>query len=201
MPRPARKTAHSSPAKSQLRSPQLPLAEVLSFLKETRGVPNWSVRDLGKALNVSAAVAKSVLPVLQAQGYIEASESAGWLTTAAGDEVAGSKPPRFTPEAVDAALSTLVQLIEAVNQDRTERFRVGKAVAFGDFLSGRARVQAPDVGVQLVPREPEKEAQPGSAVEEAAKHEVLRQLKAKGATLTLRLYEKWMDERSNRKIV
>jgi hypothetical protein len=83
--------------------------------------------------------------------------------------------PRFTPEAVSAALSGLADRVKAVNQDRGARFRVTKAVAFGDFLSGRARVQAPDVGVELTPRVPVTEAEPGSALEEAAKRGVLRQ--------------------------
>lgn len=177
-------------------APPLPLPEVLSFLKETRGVPSWTVQDLARSLKVSTAVAKGVLPVLQAQGYIEPSEAGDWLTTAAGDMVAGSKPPRFTPEAVSAALSDLADRIKAMNQDRSARFRITEAVAFGDFLTGRARVQAPDVGVELTPRDPAREGEPGSAVEEAAKRAVLRQLKGKGTTLNLRAYEDWMSSRT-----
>jgi hypothetical protein len=39
-------------------APSLPPAELLSFLKETRGLPTWRVQDLAKTLNVSTAVAK-----------------------------------------------------------------------------------------------------------------------------------------------
>jgi len=179
----------------------LPLAEVLSALKETRGAPSWTVPDLARSLNVSTGVAKAVLPVLQAQGYIEPSDAGDWLTTAAGDTVAGSKPPRFTPPAVSAALAALSDRIKAVNQDRSAPFWITKAVAFGDFLTGRARVQAPDVGVELTPREPAREGEPGSAVEEAAKRAVLGQLKGKGATLNLRPYEDWMSSRTHRKLL
>jgi hypothetical protein len=33
--------------------PQLPAAEVLSFLKETRGVLTWTAADLAKSLRIS----------------------------------------------------------------------------------------------------------------------------------------------------
>src|SRR5215472_14746313 len=97
----------------------LPPAEVLSFLKETRGTPDWTIRDLAKTLNVSAAVAKQVVAFLEAQGYAEPSGRGEWLTTAPGDAVSGSKPPRFTSESAEAALSELAERIRAVNQDRT----------------------------------------------------------------------------------
>jgi Mn-dependent DtxR family transcriptional regulator len=87
----------------------LPAAEVLSFLKETRGTPEWTVQDLARSLNVSVAMAEHVVPFLQAQGYIEASKDGKWLTTMSGDTVSGSRPPRFSPEAVEAALSALAE--------------------------------------------------------------------------------------------
>ena len=83
----------------------LPLPEVLSFLKETRRAASWSAEDLAKSLDISNAAAKQVIPFLQAHGYIEAADGGGWLTTVAGDTVSGSRPLRYTPEAVEAALS------------------------------------------------------------------------------------------------
>jgi len=127
---------------------------------------------LAESLNLSASVAKQVIPFLQAQGYIEASGGAKWLTTGSGDTVSGSRPPRFTSEAVEAALSELAERIKAANQDASTQFRVAKAVAFGDFLPSRARVQAADVGVQLSPREPAS-TEAGSAVEKAAEREFM----------------------------
>jgi hypothetical protein len=82
--------------------PPFPLAAALSFLKESRGEASWSAQDMAKSLNVRAAVARQVIPLFQVQGYIIAS-GGQWVTTAAGDAVSGSKPPRFTPEAVEAA--------------------------------------------------------------------------------------------------
>jgi hypothetical protein len=49
----------------------MPLAEVLSFLEETRGVPTWTVQDLAKSLKISAAVANRVISFLRVQGYVE----------------------------------------------------------------------------------------------------------------------------------
>ena len=181
-------------------APPLPPAAALSYLKDTRGQSGWSAPHLAKSLNVSTAVARQVIPFLQAQGYIEASGDGKWLTTVAGDTVSGSKPPRFTAEAVEAALSTLADRIKAANQDASARFRITKAVAIGDFVVGRARVQAADVGVQLSPRE-SASAEAGSAVEKAAESAFLRQLRGKSPMLNIRPYEGWMGSRSHRKLL
>jgi hypothetical protein len=205
MPSKRKKSGHAADAgdrddRETQAGPPLPPAAALSFLKETTGEASWSAQDLAKSLNVSTAVAKQVIPFLQAQGYIEASGNGKWLTTVAGDTVSGSKPPRFSPEAVETALSTLAERIEAANQDARARFRITKAVAFGDFLTGRARVQAADVGVQLSPREPAS-VEMGSAVEKAAEREFLKQLKAKSPMLNIRPCEDWMGSRTHRKLL
>jgi hypothetical protein len=57
---------------------------------------------------------------------------------------------------------------------------VTKAVAFGDFLSGPARVQA---------------------AEKAAEREFMRRLKARSPALDIRSYEDWMGSRSHRKLL
>jgi hypothetical protein len=166
--------------------PPLHRAEVLSFLQETQGKGKLECRGLGEVPQRKRRRGKA--GDLQAQGYIEASEDGEWLTTVSGDTVSGSRPPRFTPESVEAALSTLAERIKATNQDANARFRITRAVAFGDFLAGGARVQAPDVGVQLSPREPARE-HAGSAVEKMAEREFLRQLKGKSSVLGIRPYE------------
>jgi hypothetical protein len=201
---PSRREAAGSLAKAEHGrethvAPSLPLAEVLSFLKESRGEASWNAQDMAKSLNVSTAVAKQVIPLLQLQGYIGAS-GGEWVTTAAGEAVSGSKPPRFTPEAVEAALSVLAGRIKAINQDADAAFKITGAVAFGDFLMGRARVQAADVGVQLSPRKPAS-GEAGSAVEAKAEREFLKRLKGNGSTLNIRPYEEWMSSRSHRKLL
>jgi hypothetical protein len=187
------------PHRASATAPSLPPAEVLSFLKETRGTPSWTVQDLAKALNVSAAVAKQVVAFLEAQGYAEPFGRGQWLTTAAGEAVSGSKPPRFTPESAEAALSELAERIRAVNEDRAAPFEINTAIAFGDFLRGRARVQAPDIGIELIHRGSATN-EPGSAVEQVARREFLRQLKAKRPTLNIRPYQDWMSSRKHRKL-
>jgi hypothetical protein len=173
---------------------------VLSFLKESRGTPQWTVQELARSLKVSIAVAKHVVPFLQSQGYIEASDSGGWLTTVSGDAVSGSPPPGYTPEAVEAALSALAARIKATNQNASARFRVTKAVAFGDFLSGRARVQAADAGVLLGSGGPAS-LKISTAVEMAAEREFMRRLKAKSPLLDIQPYEDWMGSRRHRKLL
>jgi hypothetical protein len=110
-----------------------------------------------------------------------------------------SKPPRFTPDAVASALSALAEQIKAVSQEPGTQFRVAKAVAFGDFLSDRGRVQAPDVGVLLVPQEPEND-QPSSPTGQAARRQFLGYLRGRTAILSVRPYEEWMSSRTHRRL-
>jgi DNA-binding IclR family transcriptional regulator len=49
----------------------LSAAAVLSFLKETRGMPSWNLKDLTKSLRISAAGAKRATALLEVQGYID----------------------------------------------------------------------------------------------------------------------------------
>jgi DNA-binding transcriptional MocR family regulator len=180
--------------------PFLPAAEVRSFLKETRGVPSWNIREMAKSLNISRAEAKRVAALLQAQGYIEPSSPDEWLTTVSGETVSGSKPPRFTPEAIEQALSDLADRIKTVNRQPKSAFHITKAVAFGDLLTGRARVQAADVGIQLIPLGPEVD-EPNSARAQAWRRDVFRKLKAKSSGVSPRYYEEWMSSRTHRRLL
>jgi hypothetical protein len=74
-----------------------------------------------------------------------------------------------------------------VNEDRSAEYKVADAVAFGDFLSGRARVQAADVGIRLAPRDPA--AHDGNSAGERKKQETfLKQLKGKSPLLNVQPY-------------
>ena len=87
------------------------------------------------------------------QGYAGETGDNEWLTTAAGEIVSGSKQPRFHRESVYGALSTLFDRIAAINKDCKAGFKITEAVAFGDFLTGRANCQTADVGIELARRE------------------------------------------------
>lgn len=135
--------------------PSIPAAAVLSFLKDTRGALNWNLSDLIGTLKINASDARQVIAVLQIQGYIKAAHgNSEWITTSAGEEVSCSKPPRFTRQSIEQALAALGNRIKAVNQNPKSPFKISKAVAFGDFLSDRQRVQSPDVGIELVSNRP-----------------------------------------------
>jgi DNA-binding transcriptional MocR family regulator len=128
----------------------LPAAEVLSFLKDSRGTSTWTEHDLARTLNVSSAEAQQALAVLQLEGYVEpTSRSATWRTTEQGELVSGGKAPRFTRESVERTLIELTHRIRSVNEDESAPFQINKAVAFGDFLTDRTRVQAAEVGIEL----------------------------------------------------
>jgi hypothetical protein len=185
--------------------PQLPAAEVLSFLKETRGVLTWTTADLAKSLRVSKREALQIATVFELQGYVKpAGETAGkkgeWLTTEDGNSVSGSSAPRFTRPAVMKALSLLRKRIRAWNDNPKARYRVSEAVAYGDFLSGRPRMQAADVGVRLERRQGRLQAGKDtmvSASEHAAQKAILTQLRQKDAMLHLQAYAEWMTARSH----
>jgi hypothetical protein len=181
-----------------LRIPSIPMAEVLSFIKETRGAVTWTAQEMIDALKISRQDAEQVVAILQLQGYVKpASESQGWLTALNGETVSRSKAPRFTPERVNEALSAFQKRIKMVNQDRESEFQVSDAVAFGDFLIGRCRVQAADVGIRLVARKSQA-GQHNSTREEMA---FLKQLRAKSALIHLHRYETWMSHRSHRRLM
>ncbi len=181
-------------------SPGTPAAELLSFLKEIRGVSTWSEKDLAKALKIGLAEAKQAVEVLQLQGYIEpAGRTAKWRVTEEGDLVSGSKSPRFTRQGVEEALTALHERIKAANEDPDAPYRVTGAIAFGDFLTDAARVQAADVGIRLA-RKIDVET-PRSAKEHAAELAFLKGLRAKTPLLNLQPYEDWMASRTHRTLL
>ena len=111
---------------------QIPVQAVLSFLKETRGMLTWSVKDMAKSLKISIAAAKQVISVLQLQGYVASAEDRDeWLTTEQGNMVSGSAAPRFTRKRVEEALASLRQRIRSANNDSQAPYSVTDAVALG----------------------------------------------------------------------
>lgn len=168
---------------------------VLSFLKEMSAAPAWTTKDLARILNISEAEAKSAVLVLQMAGYAQPSGSGGrWVVTEQADAVSGAKDPCFTRAAVDNAIAGLLERVRAVNADPDAGHKVGRLVVFGDYLSGRDRLQAADIGVEL---ESSREVREG-AVEHAAEERILKALKARSAALNVRLLEPWMVQRTHR---
>jgi hypothetical protein len=170
----------------------------LSFLKETRGALTWNIKDMVSSLKISEPEANQIIAVLSLQGYVKpALDNRGWLTTPAGEDVSGSRLPRYKLSSVNKALSFLAKDIESVNQDRDARFQVADAVAYGDFLIGRTIVQAADVGVRLVPGNGMPEG-PTSSRQTA---DFLKQLRGKTPRIQLHRYESWMSRRTHRKLL
>jgi hypothetical protein len=188
--------------------PSLSAEAALSFLKDTKGTLTWSGRDLADSLEINRREAEQVLAFLQAQGYVQPAHQKGsarnadeWITTPAGEIVSGAKPPRFTREGVEEALSALKGRIRQNNKDPQGPFRVAEAVAFGDFLvPDRARIQSADVGIRLA-RRGASSSEPRSASDAQAERKFLRDLRAKSALLTLRPYADWMRHRSHRDLL
>jgi len=179
----------------------LPAAALLSFLKETRATTTWTVRDLAKSLNMSPAAAKQALAILEMQGYVKPTESKDeWMTTPAGESVSGSKMPRYSRETVEQSLTSFADHLKRVNRDSSAEYKIADAVAFGDFLSGRARVQAADVGIRLEPRN--RAAHHPHWVSEHARQEAfLKQLRGRTPLVNLQPYAEWMSARAHQKLL
>jgi hypothetical protein len=181
------------------KAPDVPIEAVFSFLKGTKGTPSWSARDLAETLKLSPGEASKILPVLEMQGYIHPYRDE-WVTTTAGEEVSGARPPRFTPNRIEEALGELRKRIREANGDSKSPYRVAEAVAFGDFLENKTRVQPADVGIRLAPRKGKGPKAQAPGKEHAAQVEFLKRLRAKAATLHVTTYEDWMDRRKNQKL-
>src|ERR1700674_1481937 len=192
-------TSKSKPPREVM--PSVPAAAVMSFLKDTRGLMSWTARDLTETLGIPASEAAKVITIMEMQGYVKAAEGAReWFTTPAGQTVSGSKLPHYTRERVEAALAALKERIAAARKDFQSPFKISAAVAFGDFLSDRPRVQAPDVGIDLVTRKSEAGAKP-SATEAKARLAFLKQLRGKNTPLNVQPYQEWMSKRSHQNLL
>jgi len=182
--------------------PAVAAEAALSFLKDTKGELTWSAKDASDVLKIPKREAEQVLRLLEAQGYAQRTHQPGeWMTTPAGESVSGAKPPRFTRDSVEQAIDALQERIKEANKDGKAAHRITHAVAFGDFLlSGRARVQAADVGIALEKRGA-KEGELRSASGAKQERAFLRQLRGKTALLQIRPYAEWMSTRSHRKLL
>jgi hypothetical protein len=186
--------------KLQPRKDSLPAAALLSFLKETRGRTIWAERDLVKSLNITSAVAKQALAILEMQGYVKAAGKQEWLTTPQGEVVSGSKFPKYSRKSVEESLDSFSDHLKRVNQDSSAEYKITGAVAFGDFLSARPRVQAADVGIRLEPRNPEAHKM-HSASEHERQEAFLKQLRGRTPLVNLHPYAEWMSTRAHRKLL
>jgi DNA-binding transcriptional regulator YhcF (GntR family) len=176
-------------------------AELFSFLNQTRAAVPWTERDLAKTLNVGLNEARQALSVMQFEGYVASAGGPGkWRTTLQGESVSGSKPPRFTRESVEKALSDLSERIRDTNGDPNALYKITDAVAFGDFLADPPRVQSATVGIRLILRNDDSQ-HPKSAHHKAAESTFLKELRGKSSLVRLQHYEPWMSARSHRNLL
>lgn len=178
----------------------MPAAEAFSFLRETRGLTTWTARDMANSLRITPNDAEHVAAILQLQGYVKPAGINEWMTTLSGEDVSKSKPPRFTRERVNDVVADLRRRIVASNRDSRSRYHITKAVVFGEFLSGRPRVQAVEVGVELS-RKRSDGADGNLAKERKTQKAFLKSLTPKGGVAQIKPYEKWMSERTHLDLV
>ncbi len=101
---------------------------------------------------------------------------------------------------MERTLDSFADHLKRVNQDSSAEYKVADAVAFGDFSSGRAHVQAADIGIRLEPRNPAAH-HPHWAGERERQEAFLKQLRGKTPLLNLQSYEEWMSARAHRKLI
>ena len=159
---------------------------------------DWALQDLAKTLKTNAPEAGRIIELLQIQGYVKPSAEGTWLTSIAGENVSGSVTPRFARDSVENALSSLKERIKELNRDAKVDFVVSEAVAFGDFLGGRPRVQAADVGLALAKKPGER---PSVPVGPQAATALLKKLKNKSPLLHVRPFEEWMGKRTHLRLL
>lgn len=122
------------------------------------------------------------------------------MTTPAGESVSGSKMPRYSRETVEQSLASFADHLKRVNEEPSAEYKIADAVAFGDFLSERARVQAADVGIRLESRNPIAH-HPHWASEHARQEAFLEQLRGRTPLVNLHPYTEWMGARTHRKLL
>jgi hypothetical protein len=187
------------PATRGVVMPDVAATAALSFLKETKGALTWTTQEFARGVGITVAQATLALAVLQMQGYVKQGASKHeWMTSVDGDAVSGATSPRFSADTVKQALAELSARIKAVNKDAKAEFRIASAVAFGDFLSERARVQAADVGVELVKRNVAKARKAKPKAQERA---FLKTLRGGKQMIHLVAFEPWMRERAHQRLL
>ena len=197
------KKAKASPAEGRKSSvakgmPPVSIATALSFLKETKGALTWTTQEFARGVGIKVAEAGPALTLLQMQGYIKPAEGKNeWMTSVDGDAVSGAASPRFSVKTVKQALEDLRGRIAAVNKDVKSEIRVGRAVAFGDFLADRPQVQAADVGIELVRRN----ARGAKRISKADERGFLKTLRAGKQMIRLLRFEAWMLDRAHQRIL
>ncbi|HEY4741394.1 MAG TPA: hypothetical protein VIH76_12440 [Candidatus Acidoferrales bacterium] len=191
-----------STASSRDSSPEIPVAAVFSFLKETRGMDTWTTRDMAETLGITTKKASAVLPFLSMQGYVrQAGPDAEWTTTMAGANVSGSSAPHFLRESVERAIASLAERMKQFNRSSDSGFEIKNAVAFGDFLRHGVRVQAADVGILLNRKSLKNTAMDGRTDEHISKQALLKSFRNSSSLLHLCLYEDWMGARTHRRLI
>jgi len=179
----------------------LPAAAVFSFLKEMSGEVSWGMRDLSAVLKIPTTEARRIAEIFQLQGYVKPDGKENWITTQSGQEVSGAKLPRYTLQHVEDSLKALRERIEEVNRERGGAFKVTQAIAFGDFLRERPRVQAADVGIATEQRGGSGRGAAPTARAGASQRQFLKKLRGRITALNLIPFQPWMAARSHRRLV
>jgi DNA-binding MarR family transcriptional regulator len=127
---------------------------MIIFLKHAALENQWTVGYLAKALGLTPSTAKQVAAEMALAGYIEPvrGKKDSWRNTAAGNKLAGVRPPRLTRSKAEELLTDLEDRAAEFNmKDSANGVHLMEVIALGSILTDHDPIQDVDVGVRFEP--------------------------------------------------
>ena len=149
--------------------------------------PEWTAADVAGTLGMDPDTANEVAAELALMGYAEPipTKQDAWRNTAAGNKVAGVRPPRLTRKTAEDLLADVVDRAVGVNLEDRYSVCISKIVAFGGITTTHERMQDIDLGVEL-------QAKLGRTPTESDEEAVLKALKGSSAALKAHPLKGWL---------
>ena len=130
----------AKPIRRKLHKGALSAVAAMSFLKETRGLLTWTIKDLQKSLLIGATQAREVIAALGLQAYVKRAENPlEWRShdkrraaRARTLRASAGKPWRNRSQLCANESSSSIKIAARL-------YKIAQAVAFGDFLRGSAQ--------------------------------------------------------------
>jgi len=131
-------------------APKISPVAMQVFLKQAALEKSWTTAFLKKALGLDLPTAKSLADGMALAGYIEPirGKRETWRNTAAGNKLAGVRPPRLTRSKAEELLTDLEDRAAQIGVENSVA-GIQQVVAFGSILTEHDPIQDIDVGVQF----------------------------------------------------
>ena len=138
----------------------VPAIKVRDFLRNVQD-SYWTTERAAVNLQLSHRRGHELISELLHRGYIEPqriNRSKYYKRTLAGSTFSLASAARpLTRKAADQTLVKFIDRVHAVNATDYFLYRVQRVVVFGSYLTDKKRINDIDIGVELVPREIDKD--------------------------------------------